>query len=80
VSSNYFVKKFYNAMLELGMDFPEEKWFMNLHKVGNVGAASIYLMVDELMRSGNLKKGEKILLIVPESGRFSYAHAYLTVH
>jgi 3-oxoacyl-[acyl-carrier-protein] synthase-3 len=26
-----------------------------------------------------LKKGNKILLSVPESGRFSYAYAYLTV-
>ena len=27
-----------------------------------------------------LKKGEKILLSAPESGRFSYAYAYLTVY
>lgn len=79
VSSNYFVDRFHEAMLARNMSFPKEKWFMNLSKVGNVGAASIYLMVEELMNSGNLKKGEKILLIVPESGRFSYAHAYLTV-
>ena len=79
VSSNYFVDKFHNAMISRGMDFPKEKWFMNLSRVGNVGSASIYLMVEELMNSGKLKKGEKILLIVPESGRFSYAHACLTV-
>lgn len=79
VSSNYFVAPFYEAMIQKGMTFPKEKWFMNLSKVGNVGSASIYLMVEELMNSGKLKKGEKILLIVPESGRFSYAHAYLTV-
>lgn len=79
VSSNYFVTPFYEAMVARGMTFPKEKWFMNLSKVGNVGSASIYLMIEELMNSGNLKKGEKILLIVPESGRFSYAHAYLTV-
>ena len=52
---------------------------MNLARVGNVGAASIYLALDELMTSGKLKKGDKILLSVPESGRFSYAYAYLTV-
>ncbi|RTY94012.1 beta-ketoacyl-ACP synthase III [Flavobacterium sp. GT3R68] len=79
VSSNYFVAPFYEAMIQRGMTFPKEKWFMNLSRVGNVGSASIYLMVEELMNSGKLKKGEKILLIVPESGRFSYAHAYLTV-
>ena len=52
---------------------------MNLNKVGNVGAASIYLALNELIESGRLSKGERILLSVPESGRFSYAYAYLTV-
>ncbi|RZJ52147.1 MAG: hypothetical protein EOO45_32125, partial [Flavobacterium sp.] len=79
VSSNFFVDRFYNTLLERNIDIPKDKWFMNLSRVGNVGAASIYLMVEELMNSGKLKKGEKILLIVPESGRFTYALAYLTV-
>ena len=57
----------------------KSKWTLNLKDVGNIGAASIYLMLEELMSSGTLKKGEKILLSVPESGRFSYAYAYLTV-
>ena len=51
----------------------------NLKHVGNIGAASIYLMLEELMSSEKLIKGQKILLSVPESGRFSYAYAYLTV-
>lgn len=79
VSSNFFGSKLYNVLLENGVDIPEEKWFLNLSKVGNVGAASIYLMLEEIMASGKLKKGEKILLIVPESGRFTYSVAYLTV-
>lgn len=79
VSSNFFGSKLYEALLAHGVDIPEEKWFLNLSRVGNVGAASIYLMVEELMNSGRLKKGEKILLIVPESGRFTYSIAYLTV-
>ena len=79
VSSNFFAKKLYDALLEKGVDIPEHKWFMNLPRVGNVGAASIYLMLEEIMKSGKLKKGEKIFLIVPESGRFTYAFALLTV-
>ncbi len=79
VSSKYFVDKFYEAMIARDIDFPKSMWFMNLPKVGNVGSASVYLMVEELMNSGKLQKGQKILLIVPESGRFSYAHACLTV-
>jgi 3-oxoacyl-[acyl-carrier-protein] synthase-3 len=79
VSSHYFVEGLSKALAERGMVIPMEKWFMNLAYVGNVGAASIYLALEELMNSGKLKKGNKILLSVPESGRFSYAYAYLTV-
>lgn len=79
VSSHYFVDGLSKALAERGMMIPMEKWFMNLAYVGNVGAASIYLALEELMGSGKLKKGNKILLSVPESGRFSYAYAYLTV-
>lgn len=80
VSSNFFVDGLQKSLSENGIDIPLEKWFMNLSKVGNVGSASIYLALDELMNSGKLKKGEKILLSVPESGRFSFAYAYLTVY
>lgn len=79
VSSHYFVDGLSKALAEKGMVIPMEKWFMNLAYVGNVGAASIYLALEELMNSGKLKKGNKLLLSVPESGRFSYAYAYLTV-
>lgn len=79
VSSHYFVEGLKKALEEKGIDLPNEKWFMNLAIVGNVGSASIYLAVDELMNSGKLKKGDRILLSVPESGRFSFAYAYLTV-
>jgi 3-oxoacyl-[acyl-carrier-protein] synthase-3 len=79
VSSHYFVAGLYKSLAEKGIEVPMEKWFMNLKSVGNVGSASIYLMLEELMNSGKLKKGDKVLLSVPESGRFSYAYAYLTV-
>ena len=79
VSSHYFVEGLHKALAAKGMHIPMEKWFMNLKNVGNVGSASIYLMLEELMHSGKLKKGDTILLSVPESGRFSYSYAYLTV-
>lgn len=80
VSSHYFVDGLSKLLAEKGLEIPMEKWFMNLATVGNVGAASIYLALEELMYSGKLKKGDKILLSVPESGRFSFALAYLTVY
>jgi 3-oxoacyl-[acyl-carrier-protein] synthase-3 len=79
VSSHYFIDGLYQKFAEAGIAIERHKWFTNLANVGNVGSASIYLMLEELMNAGNLKKGERILLSVPESGRFSYAYAYLTV-
>ena len=79
VSSHYFVDGLYNGFAEAGLEITKDKWFMNLAKVGNVGSASIFLMLEELYHSGKLKKGDRIMCSVPESGRFSYAYAYLTV-
>jgi len=47
----------------------EEKWFSNLASKGNTGAASIFILLEELFRSGRVKPGETILCHVPESGR-----------
>ncbi len=79
VSSHYFVEGLKKSFADIGIPVLDNKWFMNLANVGNVGSASIYLALDELMNSGKLKLGNKILLSVPESGRFSYSYAYLTV-
>lgn len=79
ISSYYFKEGLYEEMERQGIPMPWEKWFLNLEHVGNVGAASIYVMLEELVASGTLKKGDKILLHVPESARFSYMYAYLTV-
>ncbi|MEO8237054.1 MAG: beta-ketoacyl-ACP synthase III [Flavobacterium sp.] len=79
VSSNFFVEGLKKGLDEKGIVILDEKWFMNLLRVGNVGSASIYIALEELMNSGKLKKGDHILLSVPESGRFSFAYAYLTV-
>ncbi len=79
ISSYYFKEGLYNEMKNRNIEIPWDKWFMNLSKVGNVGSASIFIMLEELSKSGKLKKGDKILLSVPESARFSYSYAYLTV-
>ncbi|MCF3111231.1 beta-ketoacyl-ACP synthase III [Niabella sp. CC-SYL272] len=78
MSSNFFKDKIYDEHIKLGHHIPYEKWFVNLSRVGNVGAASVYFMVDELFNSGQLKKGDKVFLLVPESSRFSYMYALLT--
>jgi len=78
-SSMFFGQKLYEGLKEQGIEIEIEKWFTNLSYVGNVASASIYVMLDELFHSGRLKKGERIMLLVPESARFSYAYAQLTV-
>lgn len=79
MSSYFFEAKIAQHWDDLGMHIPKEKWFTNLATKGNVGSGSIYLMVDELLKSGKMKKGEKALLVVPESSRFSYVYCLLTV-
>jgi 3-oxoacyl-[acyl-carrier-protein] synthase-3 len=79
ISSGYFKEGLKEEFANVGLDFPWEKWFYNLSEVGNIGAGSIFIALEELMNSGKLKKGEKVLLCVPESGRFAYSCALLTV-
>ncbi|HRO43752.1 MAG TPA: 3-oxoacyl-[acyl-carrier-protein] synthase III C-terminal domain-containing protein, partial [Flavipsychrobacter sp.] len=79
MSSEFFKGQIKDNLADVGMHLPDEKWFYNLPKVGNVGAASPFLMLEELFHSGNLKQGDNILVMVPESARFSYAYIYLTV-
>ncbi len=79
MSSDFFRLKIFDQLIENENGIPHEKWFVNLSEVGNVGAASVYLMVDELFKSGKLQKGQKILLLVPESSRFSYMYSLMTV-
>ncbi len=79
ISSMYFYDQLKNGLAEAGAPFSDEKWFLNLTEVGNVGAASIYLMLEQIFNSGNLKPGQKLFIYNPESGRFSYSVALLTV-
>ena len=79
MSSEFFKNEMMTYMQGIGMHIPSEKWFYNLTRVGNVGSASPYLMLEELFNSSKLKKGDRLLVMVPESARFSYAYLYLTV-
>jgi 3-oxoacyl-[acyl-carrier-protein] synthase-3 len=78
-SSQFFRDKVYQGMVNVGFEIPYSRWFSNLAQKGNTGSASIYLMLDDLWRSGNLRVGQRILCYVPESGRFSTGFMHLTV-
>lgn len=78
-SSELFKAPIKELMLKGGGEIADEKWFSNLTTKGNTGAASIFVMLDELMHSGKLKMGDGILCMVPESGRFITSFMQLTV-
>ncbi len=75
---HYSSERFKNELKSL-LDVPEEKWFSNLTTCGNTGAASIFVMLEEAWRTGRFSVGDRILLAVPESGRFTFALALCTV-
>ena len=79
LSSMFFKDIILKETKERGFHIPENRWFINLPMVGNIGSASAFAMIEELMYSGRLKKGQKILLMIPESARFSYCYCMLTV-
>jgi len=62
-----------------GCMIPEDRWFTNLYEKGNVGAASLFLLLDDLLRSGRLTAGQTILCAVPESGQCLIGYARMTV-
>jgi 3-oxoacyl-(acyl-carrier-protein) synthase III len=49
-----------------GIDY--EKVFLNIHKYGNTSAASIPIALDELSRSGGVKKGDSVILCAVGAG------------
>jgi 3-oxoacyl-[acyl-carrier-protein] synthase III len=77
-SSEFFREQLYEQMAEIGVNITYDKWFTNLTSKGNTGSASIFVMLEELMSSGKLQRGDKIFCLVPESARFSYAYMHLT--
>jgi 3-oxoacyl-[acyl-carrier-protein] synthase III len=78
-SSDYFRQPLHDKMAGVGFHIPFERWFTNLTTRGNTGSASFYIMLEELFSSGKLKKGDRILGMVPESGRFSVGWLLMTV-
>ncbi len=44
------------------LKMPKEKFVVNIDKYGNTSSASVAIAFDELVRSGKLKKGDKIVM------------------
>jgi 3-oxoacyl-[acyl-carrier-protein] synthase-3 len=78
-SSHHFRGKIADMLEVCGAAIPQDKWFTNLYTRGNTGAASILIMLDEFLKERRPAAGERILCMVPESGRFNTAYMHLTV-
>ena len=78
-SSEFFRDRLADGLANVGLAIPQSRWFTNLTSKGNTGAASFFIILDELFRSGRLRPGQRLLGYVPESGRFSSAFLHFTV-
>jgi 3-oxoacyl-[acyl-carrier-protein] synthase-3 len=78
MSSEYFRPRVDEGLARAGLPIPQERWFTNLASTGNTGSAAVFIMLDELVRSGKVRDGQHLLCFVPESGRFSSGFIYLT--
>lgn len=78
-SSEFFRDRLAVGLANVDLPIPQERWFTNLTRKGNTGAASIFIILDELFNGAQLRSGQTLLCYVPESGRFSSAFMHLTV-
>ncbi|MGQ0557074.1 MAG: 3-oxoacyl-ACP synthase III family protein [Nitrospiraceae bacterium] len=51
---------------------PEEKIYVTADKLGNLGSAAIWVSLDMLRRSGDLHKGQRVLILGAEASKFLY--------
>ena len=75
-SAAHFREKLLTRLRDAGHAVDDEHWFSNLSTAGNTGSASIFVMLEAARPLLNV--GDRVLLIVPESGRFTLAFALLT--
>jgi 3-oxoacyl-[acyl-carrier-protein] synthase-3 len=78
-SSHFFRGRIFELLERGGLRLPEERWFSNLYTKGNVGAASLYVLLEELFNGQQLRPGQQVFVMIPESGRFTVSYALLTI-
>ena len=78
-SSHIFREQAYDLLVKGGITIEPDKIFSNLYSRGNMGSASFYLMLEEMLNHGYLESGQRLLCIVPESGRFLFGYVILKV-
>lgn len=79
MSSYFFRRKMEKTMQKFASDpAAAVPYWTNLATAGNTGAASIYVMLDEFVRTHEIAEGDRLLLFIPESGQFNFVLVSLT--
>jgi 3-oxoacyl-[acyl-carrier-protein] synthase III len=78
LSSAAFLVQTDAELARTGCRIRRDRFWSNLATRGNTGSASIYVALDEAMRTGVVRPGQRALLMVPESGRSQIAFVHLT--
>lgn len=78
-SSNFFREILVETLRKLDFEIPESRWFTTLPDTGNIGSASMFVFIDQLVKTQALTTGDKILCYIPESARFSVYYVELEV-
>ncbi|HEY7377025.1 MAG TPA: 3-oxoacyl-[acyl-carrier-protein] synthase III C-terminal domain-containing protein [Polyangia bacterium] len=77
-SSQFFRTRIFELLAKAGAPLPPEKWFSNLTTRGNVGSASVFVLLEELVNGGHVRPGQQVFVMIPESGRFTVSYMKLT--
>ncbi|HEV7226651.1 MAG TPA: iron-containing redox enzyme family protein [Pirellulales bacterium] len=78
-SSHLFREQALQLFERGGLTIPQDRIFSNLATRGNMGAASFPVLLEELFWSERLSPGQRLLCLVPESGRFLFGYVVLKV-
>ncbi|MCG8312160.1 MAG: hypothetical protein MI976_03000 [Pseudomonadales bacterium] len=78
ISSFSFDQPLQDELKENGLDLPREKWWLSLAERGNMGGAGPFVTLHDFLESGLLKPGQKVLLLLPESSRFTMGWCLFT--
>src|SRR5262249_36090836 len=77
-SSHHFRGKIFELLRKAGVDIPEDRWFSNLYEKGNVGSASVFILLEELLNEGKVRPGHRVISVLPHTGASISAYSLLT--
>jgi 3-oxoacyl-[acyl-carrier-protein] synthase-3 len=74
VSSMQLVRRLRPLFAER-LGIPEDAWRLNFTRVGYVGSVAVPIVLDELVRAGTLRPGDRVVTVAEESSKWMFAGA-----